>query len=90
MRDILKHTPNVNASLEFSDEASLYYVEDIIGLPALVLIVELSKTTIVATKIVLKPKEQIQIKKPTKGKTVSYEEYALEIKWAKKEYLVIK
>lgn len=28
MRDIFENTPNVNAYLEFSNEASLYYVED--------------------------------------------------------------
>lgn len=45
------------------------------GLPGLVLLVEMSKRSITAIKIVLNPSEDIVIEKPTKGKKETVEEY---------------
>ncbi|WP_306354022.1 GLPGLI family protein [Flavobacterium sp. '19STA2R22 D10 B1'] len=45
------------------------------GLPGLILEVNDGKTMMLCSKIVLNPKEKIVIKKPTKGKKVSQEEY---------------
>ncbi|WP_405610626.1 GLPGLI family protein [Polaribacter sp. Asnod1-A03] len=44
------------------------------GLPGLVLLVELSKRTISASEIIINPKKEIVIKKPTKGKKMTAEE----------------
>jgi GLPGLI family protein len=54
------------------------------GLPGLILQLEVGKIIFKASKIVLNPKEKIVIKEPKGGKRVSYEEYAKEIKIAKK------
>ncbi|UAM97894.1 GLPGLI family protein [Polaribacter litorisediminis] len=54
------------------------------GLPGLILELEVGKIIFKATKIVLNPKEEIKVEEPTGGKRVSYEEYAKEIKKAKK------
>ena len=49
--------------------------EDYWGLPGLILEVNAGKTTILCSKIVLNPEDKIEIKKPSKGKVVSEEEY---------------
>lgn len=54
------------------------------GLPGLILELEVGKIIFKVTKIVLNPKEEIKVEEPTGGKRVSYEEYAKEIKTAKK------
>ena len=54
------------------------------GLPGLILELEIGKIIFKATKITLNPKEKIKIEEPKDGKRVSYEEYAKEIKTAKK------
>jgi GLPGLI family protein len=54
------------------------------GLPGLILELEVGKIRFMAAKITLNPKEKIVIKEPKGGKRVSYEEYAKEIKTAKK------
>lgn len=48
---------------------------DYFGLPGLILEVSYNRVNIRATKIVLNPKEQIIINKPTKGKRMSINEY---------------
>ncbi|WP_405611677.1 GLPGLI family protein [Polaribacter sp. Asnod1-A03] len=48
--------------------------KDFNGLLGLVLLVEMKKRTITASKIVLNPKKKIKIKKPTKGKKMTAEE----------------
>jgi GLPGLI family protein len=45
------------------------------GLPGLILEVNDGKTTILCSKIVLNPKDKVQIKAPTTGKEVSQKEY---------------
>jgi len=45
------------------------------GLPGLVILVEMKKRTISASKIVLNPKKEIKIEKPTKGRKETIEEY---------------
>lgn len=45
------------------------------GLPGLILEVNDGRTTILCSKIVLNPKEQVAIKEPTKGKKVSEKEF---------------
>lgn len=45
------------------------------GLPGLILEVNDGKTTMLCSKIVLNPKEKTAIKKPTKGKQITKEEY---------------
>lgn len=45
------------------------------GLPGLILEVNDGRTTILCSKIVLNPKEQVTIKEPTKGKEVSQKEF---------------
>ena len=49
--------------------------KDFNGLPGLVLLVEMKKRTFTASKIVLNPKKKIKIKKPTKGRKETIEEY---------------
>ncbi len=49
--------------------------EDYLVLPGLILEINADRTTILCTKIVLNPEEKDQIKKPTKGKEVSKNEY---------------
>lgn len=44
------------------------------GLPGLVILVEMSKRTISASEIILNPKKEIIIKKPTKGKKITADE----------------
>jgi GLPGLI family protein len=44
------------------------------GLPGLVILVEMSKRTISVLEIILNPKDEIIIKKPTKGKKITAEE----------------
>jgi GLPGLI family protein len=44
------------------------------GLPGLVILVEMSKRTISVSEIILNPKDEIIIKKPTKGKKMTAEE----------------
>ena len=44
------------------------------GLPGLVLLVEMHKRRIEATKIILNPAEEIEITKPEKGKKITAEE----------------
>ena len=48
---------------------------DFDGLPGLILELNTSNTTILCTKVVLNPKEDIKIKIPTKGKEVTREGY---------------
>jgi GLPGLI family protein len=45
------------------------------GLPGLILEVNDGKTTILCSKIVLNPKDKVEIKAPTKGKLVTQKEY---------------
>jgi GLPGLI family protein len=45
------------------------------GLPGLILEVNDGKTTILCSKIVLNPKEKVEIKAPTNGKAISQKEY---------------
>lgn len=45
------------------------------GLPGLILEINEGRTTMLCTEIVLNPSEEIEIKKPTKGKEVNREEY---------------
>jgi GLPGLI family protein len=45
------------------------------GLPGLILELNSGNTTVLCSKIVLNPKEKMEIKEPTKGKEVSQEEY---------------
>lgn len=54
------------------------------GLPGLILELEIGKIIFKVTKIVLNPKEKVEIEEPKDGIRVSYEEYAKEIKKAKK------
>lgn len=54
------------------------------GLPGLILELEIGKIIFKATKIVLNPKKKVKVKELKGGKRVSYEEYAKEIKSAKK------
>lgn len=49
--------------------------DDYQGLPGLILEVHDGKLTIVCSKIVLNPKEKIEIKEPEKGKVVNQEKY---------------
>lgn len=66
MKPIVWFTPQIPVSfgpLEYS------------GLPGLVLQVEMSNRTIIATTIVLNPKKEIKIIKPTKGKKMTAEEF---------------
>ena len=54
------------------------------GLPGLILELEIGKIIFKAKKIVLNPKEKIIVEELKGGKRVSYEEYAKEIKKARK------
>lgn len=45
------------------------------GLPGLILEVNDERTAILCSKIILNPKEKIEIKAPSKGKVVTQEEY---------------
>lgn len=45
------------------------------GLPGLILEVSSGRTTILCSKIEINPKDKVEIKAPTKGKTVTKEEY---------------
>jgi GLPGLI family protein len=53
------------------------------GLPGLILELELGKTIFKATKIELNPKKEVKVKKPTKGKVVTLEEYTKIMKKAR-------
>lgn len=50
------------------------------GLPGLILEVNADRTTILCTKIVLNPSDKEDIKKPTKGKEITLEEYNKTVK----------
>ncbi len=50
------------------------------GLPGLILEVNSGRTTVLCTKIVMNPSEKAEIKKPTKGKEISREEYQATVK----------
>lgn len=50
------------------------------GLPGLILEVNSGRTTILCTKIVMNPSDKNEIKKPTKGKEVTVEEYQETVK----------
>jgi GLPGLI family protein len=54
------------------------------GLPGLILQLDIGNIVFSAVKIVLNPKEEIKIEIPKGGKRISGEEYAKEIKKAKK------
>tara|TARA_R110002049_G_scaffold107876_1_gene255718 strand:- start:238 stop:969 length:732 start_codon:yes stop_codon:yes gene_type:complete len=54
------------------------------GLPGLILELEVGRIIFRATKVVLNPKEKIKVVEPKEGKRVSKEEYAKEIKKARK------
>ncbi|TXD51376.1 MULTISPECIES: GLPGLI family protein [unclassified Polaribacter] len=45
------------------------------GLPGLILEINAGRTTMLCTELVINPENEIEIKKPTKGKEVSREEY---------------
>lgn len=55
------------------------------GLPGLILEVSSGRTTILCSKIVLNPEEKKEIKKPSKGKEVTREEYNETVKQKMKE-----
>lgn len=55
------------------------------GLPGLILEVNSGKTTILCSQIILNPTEKEEIKKPSKGKEVTKEEYAVTVKNKMKE-----
>ena len=55
------------------------------GLPGLILEVSTGRTTILCSKIVLNPEEKKEIKKPSKGKEVTREEYNETVKQKMKE-----
>lgn len=59
--------------------------DDFGGLPGLILELSTKNTTILCTKVVLNPKEEIIIEAPTKGKEVTREEYAKTIEEKAKE-----
>ncbi|MFQ3181183.1 MAG: GLPGLI family protein [Polaribacter sp.] len=65
VKPIVWFTPQIPVSF-----GPLYYS----GLPGLVILVEMSKRTISASEIILNPKDEIIIKKPTKGKKMTAEE----------------
>jgi GLPGLI family protein len=50
------------------------------GLPGLILEVNAGRTTILCSKIVMNPDEKEEIKRPSKGKKVTQEEYSEIIK----------
>lgn len=50
------------------------------GLPGLILEVNSGRTTILCTKIVLNPADKDEIRKPTKGKEISQEDYQATVK----------
>ncbi|MGB6269640.1 MAG: GLPGLI family protein, partial [Olleya sp.] len=50
------------------------------GLPGLILEVNSGRTTILCNKIVINPEDKNEIKKPTKGKEISMEEYQETVK----------
>ena len=54
------------------------------GLPGLILELEIGKIIFKATKIILNPKEKVNVQEPKGGKRVSYEEYNKIMKKAKK------
>lgn len=49
--------------------------KDYYGLPGLILEVNVGRTTMLCTEIIINPKDEVEIKKPTKGKKVTREEY---------------
>lgn len=49
--------------------------KDCYGLPGLILEVNVGRTTMLCTEIIINPKDEVEIKKPTKGKKVTREEY---------------
>ena len=49
--------------------------KDYYGLPGLILEVNVGRTTMLCTEIIINPKNEVEIKKPTKGKKVTREEY---------------
>ena len=55
------------------------------GLPGLILELNSGRTTILCTKIEINPKDKIEIKAPTKGKTVTKDEYSEIVKGKMKE-----
>ncbi len=55
------------------------------GLPGLILELSTNNTTMLCTKVVLNPQEEIIIEAPTKGKEISREEYAKTIEEKAKE-----
>ena len=50
----------------------------------LVLELEIGKIIFKATKIILNPKEKVEVQEPKEGKRISYEEYSKIMKKAKK------
>jgi GLPGLI family protein len=46
------------------------------GLPGLILEINVGNTTILCSKVVLNPKEEVEIDKPEKGEVVTREEFA--------------
>jgi GLPGLI family protein len=50
------------------------------GLPGLILEINAGRNTMLCTELVINPEDEIEIKKPTKGKEVSREEYSKIIK----------
>lgn len=58
---------------------------DFWGLPGLILEVAYGNTNILCTKIIMNPKEKIDISEPTKGKVVSQQEYDIIIEQKMKE-----
>ena len=50
------------------------------GLPGLILEINAGRTTMLCTEIVINPEDVVEIKKPTKGKEVSRDEYDVMMK----------
>ena len=57
------------------------------GLPGLILEVNAGNTTMLCSKIVMNPKEELKIEAPDKGKIVSKEEYQTTVMGKMKEML---
>ena len=55
------------------------------GLPGLILEINVGRTTMLCTEIVINPEEVVAIKKPTKGKEVSRDEYDVMMKQKSEE-----
>jgi GLPGLI family protein len=55
------------------------------GLPGLILEINAGRTTMLCTEIIINPQDVVEIKKPSKGKEVSREEYDVMMKQKSEE-----